>query len=309
MKNIYRVILALTLLIMVACSWIAPMDSFATERVDAGLKRALISFATARALNAVISVVQGTEVAVEPMGVGVSLSLGQVLDPINDLVEQFSSLMLVASVALGIQRVLISIGGYWPISLLMTLGTIAWAWQYFRHQQLPVWLSKVVLILFMIRFTMPIVTVGSDVLFQKFLADDFNASQLVLNTAPRQVSALNLLETQKVSVPEAPSVQVEPQSVGVFSAIENALKTTVNGAVNVVANAVHVVASPREFYDQQLKKISETTHTWIEHIIKLIVVFLLQTLIIPVLLAWVLYAVARGTFDRPTLKRTLESAN
>ena len=32
-------------------------------------------------------------------GVGVTLTLGEVLDPVNDLVEQFSSLMLAAAVA------------------------------------------------------------------------------------------------------------------------------------------------------------------------------------------------------------------
>ena len=43
-------------------------------QVDAGLKRALATYAAARALNAVISVAQGTEVALEPGGVGVVLA-------------------------------------------------------------------------------------------------------------------------------------------------------------------------------------------------------------------------------------------
>lgn len=45
---------------------------------------------------------QGTEVAVEPAGVGVIFTPGQILDPVNDLLEQFSNLMLAASVAFGI---------------------------------------------------------------------------------------------------------------------------------------------------------------------------------------------------------------
>ncbi|MCB1944024.1 MAG: hypothetical protein KDI53_18575, partial [Candidatus Accumulibacter sp.] len=84
------------------------------------MKRALVSFATARALNAVISVAQGTEVSMQPAGMGVVLTPGQLLDPVNDLVEQFSHLMLAASVAFGVQKVLISIGAYWVISLLLT---------------------------------------------------------------------------------------------------------------------------------------------------------------------------------------------
>ena len=60
LRFVQRIALAALVAIMVACSWLTPLDSAANQQVDAGLKRALLSFATARALNAVISVVQGT---------------------------------------------------------------------------------------------------------------------------------------------------------------------------------------------------------------------------------------------------------
>ena len=119
-----KMTVAIALIAMILSSWFALLDLPATERVDAGIKRALISFTTARALNAVISVAQGTEIAAQPMGVGVTLTPGQLLDPVNDLVERFSSLMLTASVALGIQKILINIGSYWPISLLLTITAL-----------------------------------------------------------------------------------------------------------------------------------------------------------------------------------------
>ena len=97
---------------IVLCSWLAPLDAPAVQQVDAGLKRALVSFATARALNAVISVVQGTELAIQPAGIGLILTPGQVLELINDLIENFSDLMLAACVAFGVQKVLIGIGGF-----------------------------------------------------------------------------------------------------------------------------------------------------------------------------------------------------
>lgn len=37
---------------------------------------------------------QGTELSIEPMGVGVILTLGELLDPLNDLIEQFSNVLL-----------------------------------------------------------------------------------------------------------------------------------------------------------------------------------------------------------------------
>jgi hypothetical protein len=111
MHIVRKALVALSVAALIVGAWLAPLDLPAMQQVDAGLKRALVSFATARALNAVISVAQGTQASVQPLGVGVTLSPGQILDPVNDLVEKFSDLMLVASVVFGIQKVLISIGG------------------------------------------------------------------------------------------------------------------------------------------------------------------------------------------------------
>ncbi|MCW8892648.1 MAG: hypothetical protein OQL18_04955, partial [Deltaproteobacteria bacterium] len=85
------------------------VDQSATEQIDESLGRALTTFALARATNGVISVIQESELAVSPAGVGLNLALGQVLDPLNDMVERFSWVMLVALTSLGVQRFLIEI--------------------------------------------------------------------------------------------------------------------------------------------------------------------------------------------------------
>jgi hypothetical protein len=63
-----RALVAFTMAAVTACAWLAPLDAPAMRQVDAGLKRALVSFATARLLNAVISVAQGTQASVQPFG-------------------------------------------------------------------------------------------------------------------------------------------------------------------------------------------------------------------------------------------------
>lgn len=88
----------------------------------------MVSFATARTLNAVISVVQGTQVELQPGGVGMTFTPGQVLDPINDLVEQFSLLMLAASVSFGVQLALIKFGAFWAVSSMLSVVALAWTW-------------------------------------------------------------------------------------------------------------------------------------------------------------------------------------
>ena len=93
-----RKLLRTVLSIVVAGAAIGGIVDDASEQyAQQSLNRALVTFTAARALNGVISVAQGTEVAVEPGGVGVIMTPGQVLDPINDLIERFSSVMLVAA--------------------------------------------------------------------------------------------------------------------------------------------------------------------------------------------------------------------
>lgn len=128
--------------VVIICSWLSPLDAPAIAQVDAGLKRAFATFAIARTLNAVISVAQGTQVSVG-VGVGGTFAPGQVLAPLNELVKHFSDVMLMVTIALGIQKVLITIGGYWLVKVVLTIAVLGWASFYFRHHQPPALLSKI----------------------------------------------------------------------------------------------------------------------------------------------------------------------
>ena len=264
-----KALVAFTMAAVTACAWLAPLDAPAMQQVDAGLKRALVSFATARLLNAVISVAQGTEASVQPFGVGVTFAPGQILDPVNDLVEQFSHLMLAASVAFGIQKALISIGSYWPVSLALSAVALGWWWCQSRRPQVPPWLSRLLVILLMLRFAVPVVTLGSDLLWQKFLAADYAASQQLIDNTTGLANQLN-----------PPGVSA-PDNRGLIDSMKDWLAK--NGDVGK-----HV---------DNLKRAAEQAT---EHIIKLIVIFVLQTLVIPLLLLWALYAFVRQVFERPT---------
>jgi hypothetical protein len=261
-----RITLSIVVALMVACSWFVPLETVANQQVEAGLKRALISFATARALNAVISVVQGTEVAVQPAGVGINFAPGQILDPVNDLVEQFAQLMLFASVAFGVEKVLITMGAHWAISVLLTVTAIAWAYGYLRYSASPVLLTRVLVILLMTRFAMPLVIIGSDQLFREFLAADYQASQQVIEVASGQISKLN------AAVAPAPE--------------EQSMVDKITGWVSRNADI-----------KPHLENLKQTVEQTTERIIHLMVIFLLQTLVLPVLLLWIMWGILRGSFE------------
>lgn len=101
-------------------AWL-PLEQTSGEQLTQMLKVTLTVYALARALNAVISVAQGTEMSIEPMGMGMTFTPGEILDPFNDLIEQVSSVLLVASASIGIQKIILMLADHLLIQVLLTL--------------------------------------------------------------------------------------------------------------------------------------------------------------------------------------------
>jgi len=260
----HRPLTVVALLAILAATWLLRVDDAALAQVDAGWKRALATFAAARALNAVISVAQGTELAVQPAGVGVTLAPGQVLDPVNDLIEQFSTLMLLATAAFGAQRVLIGMGAWWPMSLALTALAVAWAaWRW--RGQAPRWLSQALVGMLVLRFLVPTVALGSEAVFQLFLKDDYLAGQQTLERSSTQIGELSA----PVVAPPA------DESMG------DRMRRWWSQGTDIGAR-----------FDE-LKAVANRA---VEHVVRLIVVFTLQTLVLPLLLGWLLWRLARALF-------------
>ncbi len=101
------------------------LDRTSQAYVDESLARAATTFALARALNGLISVIQESAVQATLFGTGVTLAVGQVLDPVNDLVERFSWVLLASLTSLGVQKFIIEVGPWVAIRILGSLALAA----------------------------------------------------------------------------------------------------------------------------------------------------------------------------------------
>ena len=267
----WRALAVLFVAAAVACSWWPAIENVANQQVDAGLKRALVSFGVAKTLNAAISVAQGTEVAFQPVGVGVTVTVGQILDPLNDLVEQFASLMLTASVAFGVQKALLAIGAHWLISAAVTGVAAVWALVWWRGHA-PAWLSRVLLVLILIRFAIPVITIGGDWVFHRFLADNYQQAQG---------------ELDKISVTAGEPVIAVP-TTGKDESFWEKVKRWKEAAESIDVQV-------------RLAGLQEAVSRATDHVVDLMVVFVMQTIIVPIVLLWALLKVAGGVlFWRPS---------
>lgn len=246
-------------------------ESYARE----AFTRALVTFAAARTLNGVISVAQGTEIALEPGGVGVNLTVGEVLDPINDLVERFSGVMLVAASSLGLQNLLLKITGWWGISALLAAAAAAaiagtWAPR-LAGRPFAAIASRVFLVVLFMRFAVPVLIIATNLFSNAFLASEQAEATAALEAARTEIEELN--EEAEIA-PGADQSMMERLGSMIDSSLE---------AMN-----------PSE----RLSRLRDSASNASEHIINLIVIFVLQTILLPLLFLWLLIEILKNVASR-----------
>jgi hypothetical protein len=261
--------MALFVLALVAVSVFKPIDHSSESQLDSALTRALIGFGIARTLNGVISVAQGTEFAVQPAGVGVNFSPGEILDPVNDLVERFSWVMLFATSSLGIQKILLEVSSWSGISFMLAGAGLFWLltrWRSGTASQLASIASRLLLLVLLIRFLIPVGSLANDWVYRQFLEPKFEASSQQLEEAGDRIREINSRNTEPPA--EADSLREKAK------------------------NLYQSVTSKFDF-DGMLDDYKASAETVTEHAVNLIVVFLLQTVIFPLLFLYLVYRLFR----------------
>jgi hypothetical protein len=252
-------------------------DSTSDAYADEAFKRALVTFAVARTLNGVISVAQGTEVAVEPGGVGVNFTVGQILDPINDLVEQFSSVMLVAASSLGLQNVLLGMTGWWGVTAVLVCTAlfliVATWWPGGARDATKTLTIRLFLAAAFLRFALPILIVGTHIVFGAFLESEHEAATAVLEATSTEIEEFNRQE--------APS-GVDPGEASLMDRLGEMWDSSV-AQLNVSA---------------RIEGLKEAASSASEQIIRLIVIFVLETIILPLAFLWLFIEGLKGIAGR-----------
>jgi hypothetical protein len=268
-------LLSVSLLLVAALSLSSLVDRQADAHFESLFQRALVTFALARTLNGVISAVQGTELALQPAGVGLTLTPGEVLDPVNDLVERFSWVMLGATVSLGIQQVLMDISAWWAVKLLVAALCLGLVVVILRRRPDAgpgrSMLVRALLLALFVRFAVPLTLVANDALFRVFLESRYVESSQVIAVAGSRLEDIGRSETE---IPAAPSGSLTDRVLG-----------NIGQAVDSAARALDL--------QERVERIRRQAADMIEHLIQLSVVFILQTALLPIAFLWLFLQAAR----------------
>ena len=254
------------------------IDNAGYQRTDEALTRALATYGIARTLNGVISVAQGTEVAIEPAGVGLILTPGQILDPVNDLIERFSWVMLASSASLGVMNVLLAVSAWIWISVLMSLGLVLlfyFSWHGSVPQKVPAtrYLLKLTIVLVILRFAAPVVAIMNDLVYTQFLQPGYTSAIAELEHTSESINAINSQQEDEAIVEDADRSLLE-QARDLYESTARTIKHKVD------------MEARMEQLSQVASKISRAT-------IDLIVIFLFQTILLPIFFLWLVWYLLR----------------
>jgi len=274
-KNYYKIIITVFLLLLAFFSISKNFDDYGQRYTDDGFERAITAFAIAKGLNGAISLVQGTEVALEPAGVGIILTPGQILDPVNDLIERFSWIMFLAAISLGIQSILLSIFSSYYFSIAVTVSLLPVFMLVWKNWEPSISfknvLYRIAAFLIILRFFIPVMAVSSEGLYQAFLESKYVESKQQLENADNAISELSNDNTD---------VTTESSDSSWYKSFNDKVKSAIESFD--VSRRV-----------DQLKKEAEKLTS---NIIDLIVIFVVQTIIFPFIFIWLSMKLIKSTF-------------
>lgn len=270
-KLLYTLLAILTSLALYAASFakLPVVDEQAESYFSESIQSATLAYATIRGVNAVVSVLKESRLELSPAGVGVSLAAGQILDPIDDMTERLSSVVVTAIVSIGIQKIGFEIGkaaSFQMIAIALLLFVPA-IWLNIRgYAQILKWILKGCLLLLMLRFMLPLSAMLSDAMYENVLRPN-------IETAVENLSVVS-------SGHEALSNFEQNGDEGFFSSMSGTaadkIKATRQAFIKMVDNAENIITS----------LVSLTT--------AYTAMFVTQILILPLLMLWILLAVVRS---------------
>ncbi|UCG79125.1 MAG: hypothetical protein JSV21_04665 [Nitrospirota bacterium] len=328
---------SLILLVILILFFIAPVQNFivsnplfqmaddaAEEHTSAALKRALIAYGSARVTNAFISMLQETEISAQPGGLGVTVAFFQLLDPLNDLVERFSSIMLLVIISLGIQSFLILLGPWMGAKLIM-LGLLLWIaglWLKDRINIDLVAFGKTVIVLAVfVRFIMPIMAGANDAVYNALLDSKYEKAIGEIRSENEEFAERSggsyedvqeirdmLREFEEKSVALAEIKRDERKfdrlkETGEITAMEVEIERLKN-RINTYekddreVSITGIVADVKEWINPSALK--KKVERMIDKFLSLIMVFIINTIVFPLLFLWLsikaLKVVSSGAF-------------
>ena len=173
---------------LVAVSSSRLLDDYVDEYTTTSIKNAALTYATARGINGLVSVLQSSEVEAGVIVSG-SITIGEILDPLNDMIERFSTVMTWVLASLAAQKVLLLLASHELfLYLVAVLGISALLLLFYGQSRAQSLVVRSFLVVVFIRFALGLVVALNSGVDHLFLDE-----QLQVNSAEIENFQANLM--------------------------------------------------------------------------------------------------------------------
>lgn len=193
----------------VADTEIPVIDAKSEAYFNQSLKSSTLAYATTRGVNAVVSVLQWSEINVAPAGVGVTIAAGQILDPLKDLAERLSDVIVTAIVSIGMQKIAFELGEAYTfksVAILILLFLPA-VWLNFRSPSLFVQFTvRACYFMLMLRFLLPATSLVNEYLYENLFKIKIEESMKKLSSVSSDYEELSEIKPEEKKKSLLPSL-------------------------------------------------------------------------------------------------------
>lgn len=260
----YKIIILICSVGIILLLSFSTIDKKGEKVVENSFTEAVIVFGVAKGLNAAISLAQGTQVGPP----GVTISIGEVLDPINDLVEQFSWIMLASITSLGIQKILMNFVTAdifnLVVILLILIVNISLFIKFKNDSKIKNIFFRITILSIFLRLSIPIMTLMNSYIYDNFIEKDYNISKSTefINSSSTNISSIASETKEEKSFLES--------ITKVFDS---------------------------KYYSEKIEEYKKITEETSKYIVNLIIAFSFRTILFPLIFLFLLYKMGKYLFS------------
>ncbi|MCP4622698.1 MAG: hypothetical protein GY850_04105 [bacterium] len=268
-------VLLAVLLFMTSGTMFPFIDRNADEFFKNAASEAALAYATCRLINASVSVIKESHLQLEPAGIGVSFAIGQILDPIDDMTERLSDVLVTAIVSFGIQKLFyeisIHIAPQIIAIIILIFSILVWS-DNKRLKSIRKTVFRVALLTIVLRFFLPLAATANDFINIHFFQDKISEARNEL-----VVSTSDFSKLRDFSFPE------------------------INGVMGTIKSGASILKQKTIEFRDALKSIDNQMKSIIGNLLKLTwlyaAVFLIQVILSPLLMFWLLTKMTNALFS------------
>ena len=250
------------------------MDKNTDTYFSNSMAKAGVAYGICRVVNASVSAIKESQLHIEPAGLGVSLAAGQVLDPLDDMTERASDILVTAIVSMGIQKIAYELCVAFVPSLIGVAIIVLFGISFVKGDRATTLRGLVIssiILLAVARLFLPTASI-----INAYLQKNYFSPQILKVQNELSMNSPELERLKDMSMPE------------------------IDGVLGTVKNGFYFVGEKTSDLNAILKEMVGNMERMIFNLLKLsylyVAIFIVQVIILPIGAFWLLTRIANVLF-------------